>query len=186
MGWRVDPPLKDVSRRCLLGRAALLAALLIFFRPQAIAAVESIIQDMAGTLGRDAYDIRQLNAYGPAPRDTTPYGQIVREHVIAETFDELRRTSDYDARRDEIARFNAASPAAIKGIAMTAVKFGISFTTAFLNQGNALVNVYYDGSIQVSTGHSSSSINTTRSVPAGAESRARFRASGIPWRGSTT
>jgi xanthine dehydrogenase large subunit len=95
-----------------------------------------------------------LNAYrdGDPSANTTPYGQIVRDHVIVETIDELERTSDYRRRADTITRFNASSKTRVKGIAMTPIKFGISFTTKFLNQGNALVNVYTDGSVQVSTG----------------------------------
>ena len=123
-----------------------------FGGPQAVASIESVIEDIAHNLGKDALDVRRLNLYGDPPRDTTPYGQIVREHVLTETLDQLRTSSDYTNRRASIERFNASSRTQLKGIAMTLVKFGISFTTKFLNQGNALVNVYEDGSIQVSTG----------------------------------
>jgi xanthine dehydrogenase large subunit len=123
-----------------------------FGGPQAVAAVESVIEDIAHALGKDACDIRRLNLYGPAPRDTTPYGQPVREHVLPEIVDQLRASSGYDARRLGVASFNSASRTHLKGLALTLVKFGISFTTKFLNQGNALVNLYEDGSAQVSTG----------------------------------
>jgi xanthine dehydrogenase large subunit len=126
-----------------------------FGGPQAIAVIENIVQEIAVRLGKDAYDVRRLNCYetdGKNGRNVTPYGQIVREHVIPEIFDRLAETSDYKARLAEVERFNAASRTHLKGLAMTAVKFGISFTTKFLNQGNALVNVYTDGTVQVSTG----------------------------------
>jgi len=95
-----------------------------------------------------------LNLYrdGDSSANTTPYGQIVRDHMLVETFDALEQSSDYRNRVDQVQRFNSTSPTLVKGIAMTPIKFGISFTTKFLNQGNALVNVYTDGSVQVSTG----------------------------------
>lgn len=125
-----------------------------FGGPQGVAVIENVMQDIAQHLGKDAWDIRRLNAYrdGDPSANTTPYGQIVRDHVIVETIDELERTSDYRRRAEAIARFNASSKTRVKGIAMAPIKFGISFTTKFLNQGNALVNVYTDGSVQVSTG----------------------------------
>ncbi|MBI1368481.1 MAG: xanthine dehydrogenase molybdopterin binding subunit [Planctomycetes bacterium] len=123
-----------------------------FGGPQAIIAIEAIMSDIAHALGRDPADIRRINLYGEAPRNVTPYGQIVRDHVIVETADRIRQTSNYDTRRRAAMDFNARSKTHLKGVAMTPVKFGISFTTRFLNQGNALVNVYEDGSVQVSTG----------------------------------
>ena len=125
-----------------------------FGGPQAVALIENILQDVATTLGLDALDVRRRNLYvdGDPDRSVTPYGQVVRDHVLVETFDELERTSDYRRRRQAIAAFNADSPTHRRGLAMTGIKFGISFTTKFLNQGNALVNVYTDGTVQVSTG----------------------------------
>ncbi|QDU90750.1 Aldehyde oxidoreductase [Pirellulimonas nuda] len=125
-----------------------------FGGPQGIAVIENILQEIAQTLGRDALDVRRANLYrdGDPHRSVTPYGQIVRDHVLPETFDQLEATSDYRARLAQIESHNAANRLTVKGIALSAVKFGISFTTKFLNQGNALVNVYTDGSIQVSTG----------------------------------
>jgi xanthine dehydrogenase large subunit len=125
-----------------------------FGGPQGVAIIETILQAIAQHLGKDAWDIRRLNAYrdGDSGRNITPYGQLVRDHVIVETLDQLRKTSDYDARVNAIDAFNASSRLKLKGIAMSPIKFGISFTSKFLNQGNALVNVYTDGTIQVSTG----------------------------------
>ena len=114
-----------------------------------------IIEDIARVLGRDALDVRKLNCYGPN-RDTTPYGQLVENNCLPELFETLEKKCDYRARRDEIARWNKDSirnpHAHPRGLSMTAVKFGISFSTRFMNQGNALVNVHTDGTLQVSTG----------------------------------
>jgi len=123
-----------------------------FGGPQAIAVIENIIQEVAAKLGKDAYEIRRINCYGQAPRNTTPYGQEVKNNLLPEIFDRLAESSDYKKRLAEAEAFNSQSPTHLRGIAMTAVKFGISFTTRFLNQGNALVGVYTDGSVQVSTG----------------------------------
>ncbi len=123
-----------------------------FGGPQAIAVIENIIQEVAAALGKDAFEIRKLNCYGDAPRNTTPYGQEVQNNLLPQILDQLAETSHYKKRLAEVEAFNQTSPTRLKGIAMTAVKFGISFTTKFLNQGNALVNVYTDGTVQVSTG----------------------------------
>lgn len=125
-----------------------------FGGPQGVVIIENILQEIAQTLGLDALDVRRRNLYvdGDPDKSVTPYGQIFRDHVLAETFDELEVSSDYRRRMAEVEKFNAQSRTHVKGLAMTAIKFGISFTTKFLNQGNALVNVYTDGTVQVSTG----------------------------------
>ncbi|TWT35899.1 Aldehyde oxidoreductase [Posidoniimonas corsicana] len=125
-----------------------------FGGPQAIAVIENALQQLAERSGIDAWDLRRRNLYrdGDPDRQLTQYRQIVREHVLEEIFDQLDSDSDYRARREEIKQFNTGSRTHVKGLAVTAVKFGISFTTKFLNQANALVNVYTDGTVQVSTG----------------------------------
>ncbi len=123
-----------------------------FGGPQAVAVIENIMQEVAAHLGKDAFDVRRVNCYGDAPRNTTPYEQEVTSNLLPEIFDKLAETSDYKARLAEVEDFNLTSRTQLRGIAMTAVKFGISFTTKFLNQGNALVSVYTDGTVQVSTG----------------------------------
>lgn len=123
-----------------------------FGGPQGVVLIETVLQDIAQKLGKDAFDVRRHNVYGHEVRNTTPYGQLVRDHVLPEIFDSLEQTSDYRKRMTEVERFNQASKTHLKGLAMSGIKFGISFTTRFLNQGNALVNVYTDGSVQVSTG----------------------------------
>ena len=123
-----------------------------FGGPQGVAAMEHVMQEIARRAGRDAYDLRVLNCYGIDERNTTPYGQIVTNNLLPEILKRLRASSLYDARRRDIDVFNRQSRTHLRGLAMTPVKFGISFTTAFLNQANALVNVYSDGSVQVSSG----------------------------------
>jgi len=123
-----------------------------FGGPQAVAAIENIMETVAADLGLDAYDVRMQNVYGIGERNITPYGQILAHNHLPEIFARLASQSNYKRRLAEIERFNGESKASLRGISMTAVKFGISFTTKFLNQGNALVNVYTDGTVQVSTG----------------------------------
>ncbi|HEY6563349.1 MAG TPA: molybdopterin cofactor-binding domain-containing protein, partial [Pirellulaceae bacterium] len=123
-----------------------------FGGPQGVACIENILEEIAHRTGRDAYDVRQLNCYGPQPRDRTPYGQVVYNNVLPELMAQLRSTSQYDQRRSEIDLFNSRANIELRGLAMTAVKFGISFTKRTLNQANALVHIYTDGSVLVSTG----------------------------------
>ncbi|WP_295990699.1 xanthine dehydrogenase molybdopterin binding subunit [Rugamonas sp.] len=123
-----------------------------FGGPQGAIAIEYIIDDIARNLGRDALDIRRLNFYGRTERNVTPYGQEIVDNVIAELTAELERSSDYRARREAVAAFNAASPVLKKGLALTPVKFGIAFNVTHLNQAGALVHVYVDGSVLVNHG----------------------------------
>ena len=123
-----------------------------FGGPQGMANIENIVQEIALTLGKDAYEIRRLNCYDHGLRNTTPYGQMVQQHILPEILDRLEETSNYQERLREIEAFNHTSATELRGLALTPVKFGISFTTRFLNQGNALVNIYKDGTVQVSTG----------------------------------
>ncbi|MCB1200326.1 MAG: xanthine dehydrogenase molybdopterin binding subunit [Leptospiraceae bacterium] len=122
-----------------------------FGGPQGVAAIENLIEEIAIRLGKDSLEIRKKNLYGPG-RETTPYGQIVRNNILPNLIERLVTESDYHARLAEIQEYNRSSKLNLKGIALTPVKFGISFTTKFLNQGNALVNIYTDGTVQVSSG----------------------------------
>ncbi len=122
-----------------------------FGGPQGMLAIERIIDHVAAALGRDPLDVRTVNLYGPG-RDVTPYDMRVTDNIAPPLIARLRATSRYDERAAAIAAFNAASPILKKGIALTPVKFGISFTTTHLNQAGALVHVYTDGSIQVNHG----------------------------------
>jgi xanthine dehydrogenase large subunit len=123
-----------------------------FGGPQGVAAIENIIEEIAAALKMDALDVRQSNCYGVEDRNTTPYGQVVRNNTLPELFTRLRADCDYDRRRDDISHFNESSPTHLKGLALSPVKFGISFTRRTMNQANALVSVYQDGSVMVSTG----------------------------------
>jgi len=123
-----------------------------FGGPQGVAAIESIIEEIASHLKIDALDVRKRNCYGVGARNVAPYGQIILNNTLPEIFQTLERTCDYQSRRHQIDAFNASSATHLRGLSMTAVKFGISFTRRTLNQANALVNVYLDGSVMVSTG----------------------------------
>ncbi len=123
-----------------------------FGGPQGVVAVENIMQEIATVVKRDAYDVRQANCYGINERNVTPYGQIFQNNVLPPLLTQLRQTSHYDQRRRDLAKRNQQSTLTLHGLAMTPVKFGISFTKRTLNQANALVNIYLDGTVQVSTG----------------------------------
>ena len=123
-----------------------------FGGPQGAIAIENILDSIARALGKDALDVRRANFYGKTSNNTTPYGQPVADNIIQELTAELEAASSYRARREEIAAFNAASPVLKRGLALTPVKFGISFNVKHFNQAGALVHVYNDGSILVNHG----------------------------------
>ncbi len=123
-----------------------------FGGPQGMATTEYVIDEIARYLQRDPLDIRLANLYGKDRNNVTPYFQTITDNILPELFDELLASSDYKHRRQEIDAFNAQSPHLKKGLALTPVKFGISFTTTFLNQAGALVLVYEDGSVQLNHG----------------------------------
>jgi xanthine dehydrogenase large subunit len=122
-----------------------------FGGPQGMLAIERALDHIAWTLGLDPLDVRKRNLYGPG-RDLTPYGMQVTDNILPELIGTLERTSDYRARRQTIADFNRTSRFLKRGLALTPVKFGISFTTTFLNQAGALVHVYQDGSVHLNHG----------------------------------
>ena len=122
-----------------------------FGGPQGAIAIENILDSIARTLGKDALDVRRLNFYA-GHEQTTPYGQPVADNILHELVAELEQTSRYRARRAEIAAFNATGEVLKRGLALTPVKFGISFNLVHLNQAGALVHVYGDGSVLVNHG----------------------------------
>jgi xanthine dehydrogenase large subunit len=122
-----------------------------FGGPQGVLGMERVIDAIAWELGLDPLDVRKRNLYGPG-RDETPYGMIVEDNVAPDIIDTLEASSSYRARRQEIRAFNEKSRFLKKGIALTPVKFGISFTLSHLNQAGALVHVYQDGSVQLNHG----------------------------------
>ncbi|MDB5819696.1 MAG: xdhB [Rhizobacter sp.] len=129
-----------------------------FGGPQGAIAIEYILDSIARRLKLDSLDVRRLNFYdetpsgGPDARDTTPYDQLVEDNIIHPLVAELEATSDYRARRAAIDEYNAHSPVLKRGLALTPLKFGISFNVTHLNQAGALVHVYTDGSILVNHG----------------------------------
>lgn len=123
-----------------------------FGGPQGMLAAERWIEDIAYDLGKDPLEIRKANFYGTDTNNVTPYHQTVADNIVHRVVDELETSSDYQARRAAIVKYNAGSPILKKGIALTPVKFGISFTATWYNQAGALVHVYKDGSIHLSHG----------------------------------
>ncbi|MCV2364787.1 xanthine dehydrogenase molybdopterin binding subunit [Paucibacter sp. DJ1R-11] len=124
-----------------------------FGGPQGALAVEMILDSIARRLSLDPLLVRQRNFYRDAgERNITPYGQTVEDNQLQPLTDQLVESSRYHARRAEIAAFNAASPVLKKGLALTPLKFGISFNVVHLNQAGALVHVYTDGSVLVNHG----------------------------------
>ncbi len=123
-----------------------------FGGPQGMLAIEHVMDQIAWATGRDPLDVRYVNFYRPG-ENVTPYGMEVEDtDTLHNLVRILEETSDYRARREEIAGFNAASPIMKRGIALTPVKFGISFTLTHMNQAGALVHVYQDGSVHLNHG----------------------------------
>ncbi len=124
-----------------------------FGGPQGVVAAERMIEEVAYALGRDPLEIRKLNFYRPdGGRDVTPYHQQVESPIVARLVEELEASSDYARRREAILAHNAQGGILRRGIALTPVKFGISFTATWLNQAGALVHIYRDGSIHLNHG----------------------------------
>ncbi|MCB1388079.1 MAG: xanthine dehydrogenase molybdopterin binding subunit, partial [Rhodobacteraceae bacterium] len=148
-----------------------------FGGPQGMLGIERVMDHIASVLGKDPLAVRKANFYrasapakaGPgtgkrfgaahSPRteatpgvQTTPYGQEVEDFILHELVAQLEKSADYTARKAAIAAWNAANPVLKKGLALTPVKFGISFTLTHLNQAGALVHVYQDGSIHLNHG----------------------------------
>ncbi|MDX3926967.1 MAG: xanthine dehydrogenase molybdopterin binding subunit [Shinella sp.] len=125
-----------------------------FGGPQGMVGGERIIEEIAYALGKDPLEIRKANFYGEAGSDRvlTPYHQTVEDNIVRRIVSELEASSDYQERRSQIIAFNRKSRVIRRGIALTPVKFGISFTATWYNQAGALVHVYQDGSIHLNHG----------------------------------
>jgi xanthine dehydrogenase large subunit len=123
-----------------------------FGGPQGMIMAEAIIDTIARKVGKDALTIRKQNLYSDATGNITPYHMEVQDNVLHELIEALENSSQYWQRRREITQFNINNPIIKKGLALTPVKFGISFTAKHLNQAGALVHVYTDGSIQANHG----------------------------------
>jgi xanthine dehydrogenase molybdopterin binding subunit len=123
-----------------------------FGGPQGMAAIETIIDRIARHLHKDSLEIRRKNFYGLSENNVTHYGQLVEHNRLPMLYDQLVQSSDYAARRASVEKFNRENEFYKKGIALTPVKFGISFTTTHLNQAGALVSIYNDGTVLVNHG----------------------------------
>ncbi|WP_293371770.1 xanthine dehydrogenase molybdopterin binding subunit [Nevskia sp.] len=123
-----------------------------FGGPQGMLVIEQVVDDIARVLKLDPLAVRRANYYGLHTRNHTPYGMRVEDNVLDTLTDQLEASSGYRARRREIAAWNAANPVIKRGIALTPVKFGISFNATFYNQAGALLHVYKDGSVVINHG----------------------------------
>ena len=123
-----------------------------FGGPQGVIAIETIVGDIARHLGLDPFDVRMANLYGQDERNVTHYQMAVEDNLLHALLPALEQSSRYRQRRAAIEAWNQGQPVLRRGIAITPVKFGISFTATLFNQAGALVHVYTDGSVQVNHG----------------------------------
>ena len=121
-----------------------------FGGPQGVVVAERIIEDIAYATGQDTLAVRKANLYRNG--QTTPYHQTIEDQILPRIFSELEDSSDYASRRQAVLAWNAKGGAIRRGIALTPVKFGISFTATHYNQAGALVHIYSDGSIHLNHG----------------------------------
>ena len=140
-----------ISHRCKTHKASNVA-FRGFGGPQGMMAIEYIVDEIARYLHKDALDVRRRNFYGTDKRNVTHYGMTVADNIIRRLVDELEQSSAYRQRRREIETFNHQNTVLKRGLALTPVKFGISFTATFYNQGGALINVYRDGTVMLNHG----------------------------------
>ena len=139
------------SHRCKTHKASNVA-FRGFGGPQGMMGIEYVIDEIARYLEKDPLDVRKTNFYGKNDRNVTPYGMTVEDNIIHDLVDKLEKSSDYRERCQQVNVFNHSSDILKRGIALTPVKFGISFTATFYNQAGALLHVYRDGSIMLNHG----------------------------------
>ncbi len=145
-------PVARIASRRLKTNIVSATAFRGFGGPQGMIGIERAMEAVARDTGRDALDVRLANLYRPGA-DQTPYNMKVEDcATLPAILADLAASSDYRARREAVRAFNASSPILKKGLALTPVQFGISFTLIHLNQAGALVHVYSDGSIQLNHG----------------------------------
>ncbi len=123
-----------------------------FGGPQGMMAMEAVIDEIAIALGKDPLEIRRLNFYRDEERNLTPYHQKVTTFTVPQVVDQLAHSALYTERRAQVREFNSRNTILKMGIALTPVKFGISFTVSHLNQGGALLHLYHDGSVMLNHG----------------------------------
>ncbi|MCB9062262.1 MAG: molybdopterin-dependent oxidoreductase [Halobacteriovoraceae bacterium] len=122
-----------------------------FGGPKGVSTIERIIEEISHYLKIDPLEVRKLNLYTPV-KNITHYGQEVKNNKLEELFKKAQESFEYDLKRKQIEQFNLSNGRYLKGLSLTAVKFGISFTTRFLNQANASIIIHQDGTVQVATG----------------------------------
>jgi xanthine dehydrogenase large subunit len=120
--------------------------------PQGVLLMEEVIEGVARILGKSPEAVRTINYYGDATSNVTPYGQLVKDNLIAQSVAQVMSDGGWNARRQAVDAFNRSSPIVKRGLGLFPLKYGISFTKAQLNQAGALVHVYKDGSIRLSHG----------------------------------
>lgn len=123
-----------------------------FGGPQGMVAIENIMDHIARYLKLDPLTVRLRNLYGKDTRNVTHYHQTLEQNLLQEMLSDLQNSSQYTERRNAIEQFNQSSPVLKKGLALTPVKFGISFTATFLNQAGALLHIYTDGTVHLNHG----------------------------------
>ncbi|MEY4316220.1 MAG: Xanthine dehydrogenase molybdenum-binding subunit [Pseudomonadota bacterium] len=151
------PNLQLISHRCKTNTQSA-TAFRGFGGPQGMFGIETVIEEIANTLGKDPLEVRKLNLYsdpaksGQAGSMTTQYNQTIEDWVGDKVIAQLEAQSKYAERRAAVNAFNAANKKRKRGLALVPLKFGISFTATMLNQGGALLNIYMDGSVSVNHG----------------------------------
>tara|TARA_R110000787_G_scaffold59662_8_gene135177 strand:- start:6712 stop:9066 length:2355 start_codon:yes stop_codon:yes gene_type:complete len=123
-----------------------------FGGPQGMLAPERMMDAIACYLKKDPLEVRKNNLYGKTNRNVTPYQMTVEDNIAPEIIADLEKSANYSARREAIRAFNKTSPYLKKGMSLTPVKFGISFTASHLNQAGALLHIYTDGSVMINHG----------------------------------
>ena len=151
------PALKLISHRCKTHTQSA-TAFRGFGGPQGMFGIESVIEDIADTLGKDPLEVRKLNLYkdpaisGTPDTMTTQYNQLIEDWVGDKVMDQVEAQAQYGQRRAQVQAFNAVNTRRKRGLALVPLKFGISFTATHLNQGGALLVIYMDGSVSVNHG----------------------------------
>jgi xanthine dehydrogenase large subunit len=145
------PNVRIISHRCKTNTVSS-TAFRGFGGPQGMFAAEGVVAAIARRLGLDPLDVRKRNLYGEAPRNVTHYGMTLKDNVLPELVTDLEKRSDYWNRRAAIRNFNSANSVIKRGLALTPLKFGISFTALSMNQAGALVHIYTDGSVHLNHG----------------------------------
>ena len=151
------PNLQLISHRCKTNTQSA-TAFRGFGGPQGMFGIETVIEQIANSLGKDPLAVRKLNLYqdpaisGNPASMTTQYNQLIEDWVGDKVVNQVEAESQYWARREAVNAFNKANTKRKRGLALVPLKFGISFTATMLNQGGALLNIYMDGSVSVNHG----------------------------------